>query len=101
MIPTVAIDLANLTLTADAQRAIGSSLETKLIVVRPDMKLGQIPREGMNLALEVTYSPTTDLPPSVVKLPIGMRERRNRTFTSKPPLTTVTIQVHVENYARS
>jgi len=106
---TIAINLANLTLNHQTRAALAGSLETKLIIVRPDMNLGKIRDDGMNLALQVTYAPATDLPPSIVKLPFGMRERRNRTFSPEippspappPALTTVTILVRVEKYARS
>jgi hypothetical protein len=109
MIPSITINLANLTLNQQTRAAIAGSLETKLIIVRPDLNLGKIPEDGMNIAFQVTYAPATDLPPSIVKLPFGMRERRNRTFVpeippppaSPPALTTVTIMVHVEKYARS
>jgi hypothetical protein len=97
-----------------ANRAAGDektdTLETKLIIVRPDINLAKIPNRGMNLTFQAKYDVGKDLPPSIVKLPFGMRERRTRNYSPHgadeltPPqegITTVTITVRVETYARS
>lgn len=103
---SIAIDLSAFTLTSDAKGVNAAPPETRLIITRPDLNLGKIPDDGMNFGLQVTYA-QTNLPPSIVRLPYGMRERRNRTLVinsksdGTPTTVTATIMVHVEKYARS